>query len=169
MLVPLALALALCLAPAALAQPTFGAVEDRQTNAQGYYFHVLPGEATKEISVWGTVRLPGTYVVGAATDLSQILSLAGGPLLGPLPDRTQRTVTVRVYHADGNSRSLAYEAPLDQMVREPARHPVLFTGDVVEVETRESRGRDYRDTLAVVSSLGTLAVVVLQVVVLVTR
>ena len=169
MRVPLALILAFALAPAAIAQPTFGTVEDRQTNAQGYYFHVLPGEATKEISVWGTVRLPGTYVVGAGADLSQVLSLAGGPMLGPLPDRTQRTVTVRVYRTDGSARSLAYEAPLERMVREPAAHPVLFTGDVVEVETRETRGRDYRDTLAVVSSLGTLAVVILQVVVLVTR
>ena len=169
MRVPLALSLALALAPAALAQQTFGTVEDRQTNAQGYYFHVLPGEATKEISVWGTVRLPGTYVVGAGANLGQVLSLAGGPLLGPLPDRTRRTVTVRVYRQDGDARTLAYEAPMEQMVREPAAHPDLRTGDVVEVETRETRSRDYRDTLAVVSSLGTLAVVILQVVALAVR
>jgi hypothetical protein len=170
-----ALSLAVIVAPAALAQPVdpdtrrFGIVEDRESNAQGYYFHVLPGEATKEIAVWGTVRLPGTYVVGASADLGQVLSLAGGPLLGPLPDRTQRTVIIRVYHHDGDSRALAYEAPLERMVREPAAHPPLISGDIIEVETREVRGRDYRDTLAVVSSLGTLAVVILQVVALAVR
>jgi hypothetical protein len=147
----------------------FGAVEDRQTNAQGYFFHVLPGEATKEISVWGTVRLPGTYVVGADAGLSEVLSLAGGPLLGPLPDRTQRHVTIRVYNGQGDARVLAYEAPLERMVRETAAHPPLRSGDVIEVETRETRTRDYRDTLSILNSLGTIAVVVLQIVVLATR
>jgi len=168
------LCLAAGLAPVTLAQATddgarFGAVEDRQTNAPGYYFHVLPGEATKEIAVWGTVRQPGTYVVGAAASLGDVLSLAGGPLITPLQDRTERTVTVRVFRFDGASRGLAYEAPLEQMVREPAAHPALRSGDIVEVETRETRGRDYRDTLAIVGSLGTLAVVILQVVALVVR
>jgi hypothetical protein len=170
----LLVAAALSAAPAA-AQPAdslglrYGAVEERQTNAQGYYFFVLPGEPTKQVSVWGTVRLPGVYVVSADADLSEVLSLAGGPLLSAIPDRTQRDVTIRVYHTEGAARSLAYEAPLAQMVREPGAHPALRSGDVIEVETRDTRLRDYRDTLAIVASIGTVAVVVLQIVSLATR
>jgi hypothetical protein len=147
----------------------YGAVEERQTNAQGYFFFVLPGEPTKQVSVWGTVRLPGVYVVSADADLSEVLSLSGGPLLGNIPDRTRRDVTVRVYNTRGATRTLAYEAPLAQMVREPGAHPALRTGDVIEVETRDTRLRDYRDTLAILGSLGTVAVVVLQIVALSVR
>jgi hypothetical protein len=86
-----------------------------------------------------------------------------------VPDRTDRVVTIRVYHGEGDGRTLAYEAPLERMVRETAVHPALRSGDVIEVETRETRSRDYRDTLSILNSLGTIAVVVLQIVVLATR
>ena len=170
---PLGVLLLAASAPAA--QPAdslglrYGAVEERQTNAQGYFFFVLPGEPTKQVSVWGTVRLPGVYVVSGDADLSEVLSLAGGPLLGPIADRTRRDVTIRVYNTRGGTRTLAYEAPLAQMVREPGAHPTLRTGDVIEVETRDTRLRDYRDTLAILGSLGTVAVVVLQIVALSVR
>jgi len=169
--------LVLAAAPAASAQVpdslglSYGTVEERQSNSQGYFYFVLPGEATKQVSVWGTVRAPGVYVVNAGATLSEVLSLAGGPAQTVIGDRIERTVTVRVYHTDraGTTRTLAYEAPLEQMVREPGAHPALRTGDVVEVETREIRRRDYRDTLAIAGSLGTLAVVVLQIVSLALR
>ena len=60
---------------------TFGEVEDRQTNVPSYYFHVLPGEGTMQVFVWGTVRAPGLYVVSDETGLDELLSLAGGPQL----------------------------------------------------------------------------------------
>ena len=50
----------------AQAQPSsqsFGIAEDRQTNVPSYYFHVLPGEATIQVYVWGTVGAPGAYTV----------------------------------------------------------------------------------------------------------
>lgn len=173
-LAPLA-ALLLLAAAAPAAQPAdslglrYGAVEERQTNAQGYFYFVLPGEPTKQVSVWGTVRLPGVYVVSGDADLSEVLSLAGGPLLPIIADRNERQVTVRVYNTQGTARTLAYEAPLEQMVREPGAHPALRTGDVIEVETRDIRPRDFRDVLPIIGTLGSLTAVVLQVIYLTTR
>ena len=75
----LAFVLKVHLLPAVSAQPSFGGVEDRQTNVQAYYFHFLPGEATIRVNIWGTVRQPGAYEVGEATTLGELISLAGGP------------------------------------------------------------------------------------------
>ena len=148
---------------------TFGEVEDRQTNVPSYFFHVFPGEATIQVHVWGTVRAPGIYTVGEGATMGDILSLAGGPLLGPIQDNDERIVTVRLMRETDGSRMVAYEAELDTMVREPAAYPVLQGGDVLQVETHQIRGRTFRDTLTVVGAAAGLIAIVLQVINLSTR
>ena len=98
-----------------------------------------------------------------------MLSLAGGPLLPIIADRNERSVTIRVFNTAGTTRTLAYEASLEQMVREPGVHPTLRTGDVIEVETRDVRPWGFRDTFSLVGTLGSLTAVLLQVINLATR
>ena len=140
---------------APLAAQTFGQVEERRSTSQAYFVHVLPGEATVVVSVWGTVPRPGTYEVSAGMDMGEVLSLAGGPLLLPLRSTPEiavtRDVRIRLYRQDGAARSLLYDATLADMVAAPTVYPVLAEGDVVEVQTSESERRrwSWRDTATI--------------------
>ncbi len=143
---------------------TFGEVEDRQTNVESYFFHVLPGESTMQVYVWGTVRGPGLYVVSEATDLGELLSLAGGPAIMEINDNDKREVTIRLYHTEGGARTIAYEAQMEEMISEPGAYPPLQDGDVVEVATHDIKGFNWRDIFSVVGAVAAVALVVDRVV-----
>ena len=146
-------------ASAPLRAQTFGEVEQRRSTSQAYFVHVLPGEATVVVSVWGTVQRPGTYEVSAGMDMGEVLSLAGGPILAPIRQTTETDLTretrVRLYRIDGAARTRLYDATLGEMVAAPAAYPTLAEGDVVEVTTFETERRrwTWRDT----ATLGGLA------------
>lgn len=154
---------------------TFGEVEERRSTSRAYFVHVLPGEATLTVSVWGTVVLPGTYQVGVGTDLGEVLSLAGGPQLVPLRQVSDtdvsREVRVRLHRVQAGGRTVLYDATLDEMVASPEAYPVLAEGDVVEVQTRETeqRRRTWRDTATVASIAASGLVALLQVVYIIAR
>jgi len=143
---------------------TFGEVEDRQTNVPSYFFHVLPGEATMQVYVWGTVKAPGLYVVSSQTDLGELLSLAGGPQLNAIRNNDRREVTIRLYHVEGEVRAVTYEALLEQMVAEPGEYPPLQDGDVIEVATHEIQGFSWRDIFTVAGALAAVALAVERIV-----
>ncbi len=150
-------------APSTRAQ-TFGEVEDRQTNVPSYFFHVLPGESTMEVHVWGTVKAPGLYVVSAETDLGTLLSLAGGPQLREIRNNDRREVTIRLYRTEGDARVVAYEAMLEELVAEPGEYPSLQDGDVIEVATHEIQGFSWRDIFVVAGGLAAVALAVERIV-----
>ena len=143
---------------------TFGEVEDRQTNVPSYFFHVLPGESTMQVYVWGTVRAPGLYVVSEETDLGELLSLAGGPELNAIRNNDRREVTVRLYHIEGATRTVAYEALLEEMVAEPGEYPPLHGGDVIEVATHDIQGFSWRDILTVAGAAAAVALAVERII-----
>ena len=143
---------------------TFGEVEDRQTNVPSYFFHVLPGEATMQVYVWGTVKAPGLYVVSNETDLGELLSLAGGPQLNALRNNDRREVTIRLYRTEGAIRTVGYEALLEEMIAEPGEYPPLQDGDIVEVATHEIQGFSWRDIFTVAGALAAVALAVERIV-----
>ncbi|MEM6327851.1 MAG: hypothetical protein AAF791_12095 [Bacteroidota bacterium] len=147
--------------PASAQEPTgpeyVGAVP---TNSVNHYYFAQPAELTKRISVWGTVRSPGTYFVRRTVDLEGILSLAGGPSLSPRQEDVDRVVTIRVYRLENDQRILAYEETLVDMIAEPGAYPELLEGDVVEVETVEDRQWTFRDTVTVVGAVATTIVAI---------
>ena len=158
MLRRLALFTLLALPTALAAQPSYGVVEDRQTNVPSYYFHVLPGEATIGVYVWGMVRAPGLYDVSTATDLGELLALAGGPEARPESDDEIVVTTVRLFRFDGSRRDLAYEAEVDGVLLE-GNYPPLQDGDIVEVETEvtELRPFTWRDAVTIVTGVAAVA------------
>lgn len=143
---------------------TFGEVEDRESNVPSYFFHVLPGESTMQVHVWGTVKAPGLYVVSAETDLGELLSLAGGPQLREIRNNDRREVTIRLYHTEGETRAVAYEAMLEEMLAEPGEYPPLQDGDVIEVATHEIQGFNWRDIFTVAGGLAAVALAVDRIV-----
>ncbi len=143
---------------------TFGEVEDRQTNVASYFFHVLPGEATMQVYVWGTVRAPGLYVVSEATDLGELIALAGGPQLASIRNNDRREVTVRLYHTEGEIRTMAYESMLEEMIAAPGAYPPLQDGDIIEIATHEIQGFSWRDVLTIAGGVAAVALAVERII-----
>ncbi len=163
-----ALCLAAVIAAAGLAGAAhaqrFERIEDINTNVNSYYYFVRPGEATMEISVWGTVESPGAYQIGTEYDLGMVLSLAGGPEFGVRQERSERRVTLELYRGQAGTRSLVYEASLNQAVSAPERYPSLQDGDVLIVETLERDRFSWRDALTIVAGVATLTLAVERIV-----
>lgn len=153
----LVLLVAVALAPVAMAQDpvTPGYVGAVPTNSPNHFYFAQPGEITKRVSVWGTVRAPGTYFIRREVDLIELLSLAGGPSLNSLAEDVERTVTIRVYRLEGQQRILAYEETLVDMIADPGTYPALVNDDVVEVETIDDRKWTFRDTITVIGAVST--------------
>lgn len=130
------------------------------TNSPSHYYFAQPGEITKRVSVWGTVRQSGVYFVRSGVDLVELLSLAGGPSLTARAENVDREVTIRLYRLDGDQRILAYEETLLNMIAEPGAYPALLADDVVEVETVEDRLWTFRDTVTVIGAVATSVVAI---------
>ena len=139
--------------------------EARISTAPGYFTFFIPGERTTQVSVVGTVRLPGYYLVSNGTDLGELLALAGGPTIATLSTEVERTITIRLYRAtSGGTRDAVYERTAEAFARDAEPYPVLIDGDTVEVTTVERRRRSYRDTLTLVGGISTAVIAVIQIV-----
>ena len=142
----------------------FGRVEDTKSNV-AYFYHARPGEATVQLSVWGTVPRPGVYEVPDTTDLYKLLTMAGGaPLEAQVEGREDATITVRVYRPEQDGRSQIFEASLERMLQGASSYPALRDDDIVVVETvRPKDPFGWRDVLSVASTLGTLTLLALRI------
>jgi len=158
----------LLLAGAVAAAPAvgqaFGRVEDTKSNVS-YFYHARPGEATVQISVWGTVPRPGIYEIPDTTDLDKLLTMAGGaPMEARQEGRKAPSITVRVYRPEQDGRSQIFEAPLERMLQGSPSYPSLRDDDIVVVETvRPSQPFGWRDVLSVASALGSLTLLALRI------
>jgi protein involved in polysaccharide export with SLBB domain len=165
------------LAPAPADAQGFGRVEETNSNV-AYFYHARPGQATVQISVWGTIPRPGIYEIPDTTDLDKLLTMAGGAPLQPrTEDRDPVKITVRVYRpqsaaqtedsgtTEGTTapRTMIFEAPLERMLAGKAQYPDLRDDDIVVVETVQPKeGFSFRDALSIASTLGTLTLLGLR-------
>jgi hypothetical protein len=166
------------LVPAPADAQGFGRVEETNSNV-AYFYHARPGQATVQISVWGTIPRPGIYEIPDTTDLDKLLTMAGGaPISSRREDRDPAKITVRVYRpqsaaqtegsdsSEGTSapRTMIFEAPLERMLAGQAQYPDLRDDDIVVVETVQPKeGFSFRDVLSVASTLGTLTLLALRI------
>ncbi len=128
-----------------------GRVEQIENNTNGYYSFVLPGAQTVQIQVMGAVPSPGLYEVPSGTPLNQLLSLTGGPMMGPRARLTPRTVKIKVFRP-AMSTPLIYETEFQQAISDPASWPVFQDGDVMEVEVIERQRIGWRDVVALINT-----------------
>jgi protein involved in polysaccharide export with SLBB domain len=142
----------------------FGRVEETKSNV-AYFYHARPGEATVQVSVWGTVPRPGIYEVPDTTDLDKLLTMAGGaPMEARVEDQEAPTITVRVYRPGKNGRNQIFESELVRMLQGNPSYPSLRDDDIVVVETvRPKQPFGWRDVLSVLSTLGTLTLLGLRI------
>lgn len=124
-----------------------------------------PDKVNMKVSVWGYVRLPGKYIIPVNSSVSDLISYAGGPtsdalledirLIKTLPDSTQQVITI-------NYNELMFEPKIVNKMKSP----VLQPGDIL-VLPGEPRFyfRDYVTlTLSIVSTLTSLAILILNIV-----
>jgi hypothetical protein len=133
--------------------------------AQGTSYHVFaqPGEATMEILVLGDAAA-GVYVVGENINLSKFLALIGGAGGEGVSADTEVTKSIRLLREQGGQRVVVYEAQLEEMLRDPSAYPALQGGDIFTVETEARRRFNLRETLSIVSSLGTLTLLTIRLI-----
>ena len=158
------LVLLLALAPAlAAAQPgaptdrpvtRLGQSEQLQSNAPGYFRHHLPGEATIQIQVEGTVVSPGLYEVADETGLREVLALSGGPRIDIRDRQSSRRVEIRLVRPGVGQ---IYAATLQDAAANPGVIPPLRHDDAVLVEVLDRRRFGWQDAATVVGAAGTVA------------
>lgn len=141
----------------------FGRVEETKSNV-AYFYHAQPGQATVQVSVWGTIPRPGIYEVPDTTDLDKLLTMAGGaPVQSRQEDRKPPRITVRVYRPDAGGRTKIFEARLEKMLQGTSSYPALRDDDIVVVETVTfKRPFGFLDALSVTSTIASLALLGLR-------
>ena len=160
----LPLAVALLLALPAAAQPAsapadeplvtrLGQSEQTRNNSTGYYFHHLPGEATIQVQVEGSVLYPGLYEVGVGTDLRRVLALAGGPRLDVRDRQSDRRVDLRILRP---SEGAIYMSTLATASVRPDLIPPLLHDDTVLVDVVTRRRFGWQDAATLIGALGTV-------------
>lgn len=129
-----------------------GQSEQTRHNTTGYYYHHLPGEATIQVQVEGTVLYPGLYEVSAETDLRRVLALAGGPRYDLRDRQSDRRVEIRVLRPFAGQ---VYGATLADAAVNPSVIPALRHDDVLLVDVIERRRFGWQDVATLVGALGT--------------
>lgn len=153
----LALGALLAAAPA-VAQPLTA------TQPVAVYRYAEPGQPTMEVSVWGAVRIPGRYQVQPDTDLLELMSFAGGPVLQPDRSDADQRVIVTVTRQEGGQRSVLLEKTVPELTSSPEALPALQQGDIVTVNAEIKNRLQLRDFAVFTSTLASLTLVVLRLV-----
>ena len=134
-----------------------GQSEQTRNNSTGYYFHHLPGEATVQVQVEGSVLYPGLYEVGVGTDLRRVLALAGGPRLDVRDRQSDRRVDLRILRP---SEGAVYVSSLATASVRPDLIPALRHDDTVLVDVVTRRRFGWQDAATILGALGTVGFLV---------
>ena len=128
------------------------------------YRYAVPGQPTMDVRVWGAVRTPGTYQVELDQDLIGVLTMAGGPMFDRERADEEREVTVRLARTTEDERTVIYETSLDALFGADTDYPELQDGDIVSVDVEYHQQFGWRDAATIFSSVGTVAVIVLNII-----
>lgn len=145
-------------APPSVAEGRLGRAELTESTAQTYYRYYVPGEATIQVSVVGSVPQPGLYEVGLGTDLGRVLALAGGPRYDPRERNRRRRVELRLYRPNAGPEPI-YATTLQDAATNPGVYPQLREGDTLLVDVIEVRGFEWQDAAAIAGGLSAVALI----------
>lgn len=143
----------------------FGRLEEmRDRTNVAYFYHARPGEATLQVSVWGTVERPGIYEVADTTTVDELLTMAGGAPIEPRQSNEDPArITVRLYRPQASGRTLVYEARINSILSGKTAPPDMKDRDVLTVETVQPTNFTWRDALSLSSVTLNLAVLIVRI------
>lgn len=125
-----------------------------------YFIYTEPGAPTIQVTVVGEGTRSGLYVVQTGTTLTELLALAGGTPRSSEDARQIIRSTVSVLREEGGRRVPVYQADAEALVREPAAHPDLTSGDVIDVDVEYEEVEQpftFREGLEIASRIASLA------------
>ena len=164
---PFVALLAALAAPPALAQ----VLGEPEAQGTAFYRFAEPGAPLFEVVLIGEGIRSGIYRFQEGTTLTEVLALAGGVTASDSTAGARQQVVstsrVRVLRpSSGGDVRVVYEATVETLVREPARHPTLQTGDVVEADVEfvvyeEDEPFTFRDGVEIAARVASLLSVVL--------
>ncbi|MBC12016.1 hypothetical protein B1759_15530 [Rubrivirga sp. SAORIC476] len=131
-----------------------GQSEQTVSSAPGYYRHHLPGEATIQVRVEGSVVNPGLYEVADETNLGDLLALTGGPRIDVRDRQSDRRVELRLIRPGTGQ---VYGALLVDAVANPSVIPPLLHQDALLVEVIDRRRFGWQDGATLIGAAGTVA------------
>lgn len=131
LLLPLLLALGLTASPSR--------AQDVPSSESFIHTFARPGQSTIQIYILGSVGTPGIWRIEQDTDLIELLSAANVSGFGDNPADQSTRVNLRIYRTNSNTRSMVYEARLEDVLARGTTYPPLEAGDVIEVETNRRR------------------------------
>ena len=108
------------------------------------YVFTKRGDLPIHVSVWGQARNPGRYEIPEGTNLSQLLSLAGGPgfdtrgfIMGIDARERQRRghTSIRISRSGGDNTEVVLESRIDDLLKNSEfRNFKLSDGDVIMID-----------------------------------
>ena len=133
--------------------------------SQGGYFDYSDPEAVNiKVSVWGFVKFPGKYVIPEYSNMSDLLSYAGGPT----PDATLEDLRLFRIQPDSTQKLMKFDYNdllWEDNLNKEIKNPKLQAGDMLMV-TGEQRlyARDYVSlSVSILSALISLSILVLNI------
>ena len=150
-----------------LVSPATGQSLDRLQETEtsvAYHYYARPGDATVQVSLWGTVGSTGIYEVPEDTQLDKLLTMAGGaPIDARQRGQNPDDIRITLYRTgEDGDRQVIYEEPLETLI-EDTRYPVLQDDDILVVDLERARTPfRFRDILGIVSSLASLTLLTIR-------
>jgi hypothetical protein len=129
-----------------------------------YFIYAEPGAPTVQVAIVGEGTRPGIYVVEDGTTLSELLALAGGTARSSETERQIIRAIVRVLREQGGRRAVVYQADAEELYLEPAAHPDLQDGDLIDVDVEYEEIDEpftLREGLEIASRVASLVSVIL--------
>lgn len=133
-----------------LYQPTFATPAN--------YSIAKPGELTMQVNIWGLVNHPGRYEVSITTDLIQLVSYAGGPLVDARLDAVKVT---RFLKTDNGLSKSEIIVNLEDLYRINDSAIILQPGDTIFID--RTNWSSFRDVLSIVTTVAVVAATVTTV------
>lgn len=124
-----------------------------------------------DVFVWGSIRVPGKYLIPQGTTLMELLTLCGGPI------NESKLEDIRIVRLKNDSLGVKedkvltvdyYEYLWEKQITKPGKfNPVLYPGDLIMIPN--SPKYNLRDNLYLILGITTALVSIATLIVTVTR
>jgi len=124
-----------------------------------------------DVFVWGSIRVPGKYLIPQGTTLMELLTLCGGP------DKESKLEDIRIVRLKNDTLGVKEDKVMtfdyneflwEKQITKPGRvNPVLFPGDMIMIPN--SPKFNFRDNLYLILGVTTTLVSIATLIITVTR
>ena len=141
-----------------------GGNEYRLSQQTGFFDFSDPTGINIKVQLWGYVRYPGYYIIPARSSVSELISIAGGPL------EDAQIEDIRIIRANADSSTSMYKYNYNAFLWEDelgtiVKFPRLLAGDMIMVpgEPRYFVREDIVFYLSIVTTLASLTALILSI------